>query len=211
MNINSDFKIFQVTNVEQIKEALKTGLIQLYQEIFAEPPYQEYFSKDEVISLFTSYTTEGILLLSYLQNIVIGFCATVPFTKSAIYGEEIEVSKGVSHILSTICLKESFGLDPKSTWYMADLGVRKDQRQRGLAHQLIKVSLNALEHNVKNVLLDTSEDSVQVQSLYHSCGFQLIPNKAREVAQMRQDGIVKTDRRLFMIKKISIILADTVS
>ena len=183
MGQGSGFRICRIINLEQLTEAFENGLIQLYQDIFAEPPYCEQFSDEEVRDLFTSYVTEGILFLAHFHNQVVGFGAAMPFAKSAI-----------AH------MEEEFGLDPDHTWYMAELGVRKDVRRRGLARQLVQVRLDAFPPGTY-VIMRTSQSNIASQRLYRSFGFQLL-SITQDVVQKRQNGTVQTDKRIFMIKRV---------
>ncbi len=39
-----NYTVIRLTKSEELPKAFKCGLIQLYQSVFSEPPYQEYFS-----------------------------------------------------------------------------------------------------------------------------------------------------------------------
>lgn len=203
MNHYQGYQIIRVSNLKQLSKAFGEGLIELFQEIFAAPPYEEYFTNEEVEKPFTTYALTGILYLAYRDDELVGFCAALPFIESSIYEAEIEGNTGDLHILSKEYLQTHFHLAPKSTWYMAELGVRKNFRRRGLGRCLIQTSIDTLEPNVQNILLDTSEESIDIQSLYSSFGFQLVPGKVRHVSQRRQDGKVRKDKRVFMLKVIT--------
>jgi hypothetical protein len=66
--IHSLKHILQLIGLKHLPEAFEGGLVKLYQEIFAEPPYLEYFIDDEVKRIFTNYATKGLLFIAYLPN-----------------------------------------------------------------------------------------------------------------------------------------------
>ena len=81
---------------------------------------------------------------------------------------------------------------------MADLGVRKDYRGRGLARQLVKARLKSFSPGT-TIVMRTSEQNQASQSLYKSLGFNFLPFTS-EVLQKRQDGTTRSDTRIFMYK-----------
>ena len=183
MERKSEFRLSRIMSQEKLKEALQGGLIQLYQEVFAEPPYLEQFGDEEIRVVFTKYVAKGVLFLAYLDDQVVGFGAAMPLSESS------------------IChMQEVIECDPDRTWYMADLGVRKDVRRCGLARRLVEARLDFLEPGTY-VIMRTTQGNLLSRSLYSSLGFQLMP-VTQDVSQERQDGTVQADARIFMSKRL---------
>ena len=185
MQQRAELKMFQIIDLEQLENAFYAGLIERYQEIFAEPPYFEQFSDNEVRELFTAYTVEGLVFLIQDDPAIVGFGAVLPFVKSPV-----------------AYLGERFGIDPEHTWYMTELGIKREYRKRGLACQLVQAILNLLTSD-NTVILRTSERNIAAQSLYSGLGFQTI-SVTENVSQQRQDGTIQIDKRIFMIKIVAL-------
>jgi ribosomal protein S18 acetylase RimI-like enzyme len=122
----------------------------LYQDIFADQPYEEYFSNDDVISMFYSYfeseIKNSLVLFAYLERELIAFCMAVPLNENRLDFEIIDFNKNISHNCSEY-FKRTFDSTPDNTWYLDDLGVRKDKRRRGVARCLLKTCLTELNSN----------------------------------------------------------------
>ncbi|EKD67818.1 MAG: GCN5-related N-acetyltransferase [uncultured bacterium] len=132
------------------------------------------------------YQQEGLLYLALSKNRVIGFGAMLPLAKAL--PEEI-----VTRLKNT-------GLNINDTWYSADLGVNQKFRNKGIGTNLVKVRLDAVKG--KTVVMRTSIDNKNSQSIYRSLGFQQIPNLIQTVDGRRQDGSIQPDTRIFFVKKI---------
>ena len=171
-----NLRIIRIDDLQQLDEGFDCGLVKLYQDVFSEHPYIEHFSEEEINETFTAYAKEGILFLAYHNHKVVGFGAAMPFLKSTIAE-----------------LGDKFEFNLKHAWYMADLGVKKDVRRRGLARQLVQARLHAFELDTV-AIMRTSQDNTVSQSLYKSLGFQLVPIK-QEVIQKRQNGTERADTR----------------
>jgi ribosomal protein S18 acetylase RimI-like enzyme len=205
--------VVRANTLQDIDQAFSCGLIQLYQDIFSDPPYEEYFSGDDVISMFHSYFTSGIsnplVLFTYLERQVIAFCTAVPFDEHWVNFEIIDFNRAVGYSSETRCktlthscyeyFKINFDSTPENTWYLDDLGVRKDKRRKGIARCLLQVCLTEL--NFKNVILRTSVSNNQAQLLYQNLGFRHINGLYTQVSHKRLDGSVREDRRIIMLRQ----------
>lgn len=179
------YVIEQISSLESLKKKLEEGsLIELYKRLFSKEPYFEQFSDKEVAGYFNDYVRSGLLFLAQDGKKTVGFGAAVPLSK------EIALAD----------LGKQFGIDPESTWYMADLGVDDERFQRvGMAKQLVEARLNAMPKGTI-ALMRTSVDNIASLSLYRSLGFAEIKGMVQEVEGKRIDGTFKKDKRIFLSK-----------
>lgn len=177
----------QVACPKDLESALdKGGLTSLYKDIFAESPYFESFTDEEVKNIFGEYVRDGMLFLAKSDNgEIIGFGAAVP-------------------MISVPAVARDAGIQPKDadrTWYMADLGVKNEMRYRGIGKNLVLSRLERLRG--LTVVMRTSIYNIASQSLYRSLGFQVIPDVSQTVEGPRTNANVPTkDERLFMSKQV---------
>lgn len=181
--------------------ALSDGLVSLYQEIFSEPPYSERYSAEEVKKIFSAYFREGVLLLKYLDNSVIGFSAALPFERSPLYDTQIVHEENRIVPLSKKFLKQRVQYNLHSIWYVSDIGVKQDYRGQNFGSELLSNLLAILQKGTV-VLLRTSQGNRAAQVFYHHrFGFHSM-NLATDISQLRQDGTIRIDRRIIMCKVI---------
>ncbi|NJK34255.1 MAG: GNAT family N-acetyltransferase [Oscillatoriales cyanobacterium SM2_2_1] len=129
---------------------------------------------------------------------MIAFCMAVPLNENSLDFEIIDFNKNISHNCYEY-FKRTFDSTPENTWYLDDLGVRKDKRRRGVAKRLLKTCLTKL--NSKNVFLRTSDSNNQAQLLYQNLGFRHIDGLYTQVSHKRLDGSVREDRRIIMLRQ----------
>ena len=177
--------ITQIKTAQDLESCFSTGLFPLYQETFADAPYFEKFSEEEVREFFEEYRQQGILYIASSDTKVIGFGAMLPLPRA--------LPRDILDKLQTV------GINVNETWYNADLGVDKDFRRKGIGTQLVKARLDAVRG--QTVVMRTSGDNKQSQSIYQSLGFEQIPGITQVVEGRRQDGRIKKDVRIFFIKK----------
>lgn len=194
--------IIQITKYEQLTQAFAEGLVNLYQDIFSEAPYYEFFSDEEVKILFNSYFKDGILFLKYVNREVIGFSATLPFIKSSIFQARINDADGKSTVLNIDFLEKQLGFISDQTWCLEDVGIKQSYQGKGFGTELNKAQFKLLQ-TYKTVILRTSQlENDSAQNFYrYKLGFQFL-NITQDVEHRRQDGTVQTDRRVFMVKMI---------
>lgn len=178
--------IERVNTVEELNDAFNRGLIELYQAVFADPPYEEQFTPEEVKSYFELYFMQGVLVLAQesTQN-VIGFSASIPL----VFEEEIAR------------IAQQFEIDPEVVWYFADLGVSREYRRQKIGQSLVKAMLG--ETPVDTVIMRTSENNIASQRVNQGVGFEIIDGMEQYVEQVRQNGEVQFDRRIFLKTKNS--------
>ncbi|MEA5419828.1 GNAT family N-acetyltransferase [Spirulina sp. CCNP1310] len=205
MKKETDYTIVRANTLQDLDKAFSCGLIKLYQDIFADQPYEEYFSNDDVISMFYSYfeseIKNSLVLFAYLERELIAFCMAVPFNENWLNFEIIDFSnyKNISHNCYEY-FKKNFDSTSENTWYLDDLGVKKDKRRRGVARHLLKTCL--VELNSKNVFLRTSDSNNQAQLLYQNLGFHHLDGLYTQVSHKRLDGSFREDRRIIMLRQV---------
>jgi len=180
--------IDRVKTPEELNEAFASGLVELYQEVFADPPYEEKFRLEEVQDIFQLYFMQGVLMLCREDaQSVIGFSASVPLV--------------LEQEIATIA--QNFGIDPDTVWYFADLGVSKKHRRKKIAQSLVIALLG--ETPVGTLIMRTSENNIASQRVNQGVGFEIIDGMEQHVEQTRQKGEVQADRRIFLKKQKNIV------
>ncbi|HAU98635.1 MAG: hypothetical protein UX04_C0002G0225 [Microgenomates group bacterium GW2011_GWF2_45_18] len=176
--------IERVQTAEELNDAFNRGLVELYQAVFADPPYEEKFTPEEVKSFFELYFLQGVLMLAKenTQN-VIGFSASIPLVLEA------EIAK----------IAENFGIDLEAVWYFADLGVAHEYRRQKIAQVLVQTLI--AETPADTLIMRTSENNIASQRVNQGVGFEIIEGMEQFVDQQRQDGTVQSDRRIFLQKQ----------
>lgn len=178
----------QCITCDNIKEYfnIMNKAINLYIEIFQDPPYEEDFKYDEVKSEFEDYIKNGELILTILkdQQEVLGFIAIkYKFT----------CDKTIKHILS------NNGIDCDKDPYISELGVNKKFRRQGIAKELIKFYLNMADN--KNIYLRTGKyNNDKVIQLYQKYNFTVVPNLTEKVTTLKLNGKHTSDDRIYMVK-----------
>lgn len=160
-----------------------------YQDIFSEPPYNERFSPDEAQGVLTSFlqVPDNITLLAVKGlETVVAFGIGVPCSARPDVARELRGLLSVAH-----------------TFYLAELGVLAGYRGRGLGRDLVRQRLALIDpRRYTQVVLRTSAVRNASYEMYMSFGFDDI-GVYMEVPARRLDGIVTTDRRLFLAKALT--------
>jgi hypothetical protein len=177
--------IAKIEDQQQLNTCLDQGLAQLYKNAFAEPPYCENFSIEEVKKFFQEYFDEGGFI----------FVATNPQ----------QGDKPVAFLV-TVPLKAHFDLAAKTaryvdtlkTTYFADAGVDPAYRRRDISVKMKQILFekNALA-GFKQGLSRTSQESYKQISAFNKVGGKAIAGLFQDVASKRLDGTIVTDRRIF--------------
>jgi GNAT superfamily N-acetyltransferase len=157
-----------------------------YQEIWSEPPYNERFSSEEASAILARALriADQITLLAVRDSgVVVGFGMAFPVASKADVVREIR------------------GLLPiDRTFYFAELGVMEQWRKSGLGRQLIELRLGLIDRSrYDHVIMRTSALKNATYDLYKGLGFE-DTGVYMEVPARRNDGSLRTDRRLFMAK-----------
>jgi len=178
----------QVLRVERPQEVLayRPSFVGAYQTIFAEAPYYERFFPNEAEAVLRRcLQTPGHISLLVVRGAtqVVGFAMGVPLaSRQDVY-------------------RDMGGLLPVAhTFYLAELGVLPEFRNRGLGAMLVQKRLEMIDKKVfSHVVLRTSTSQEEGPKLYERAGFEDI-GVYQEVSARRIDGSVRTDRRLFFSK-----------
>nr|MDD3719859.1 GNAT family N-acetyltransferase [Candidatus Gracilibacteria bacterium] len=180
----------EINNLESLGETLNNGLIELYKKCFEGEPYNELFSDEDVREIFLRYFKFGQINISKQKNKIIGFSSIVPLL--------IEID-----VLSSLMgfIKEK-GLDINMCKYVADLGVDKSFRKNGIGINMILDFINIAKPG-EVLFMRTSEKNIASWNLFRSLGFIELTGIDQQTESLRQDGELKSDRRIFsyFIKK----------
>lgn len=180
----------QILRVESCADAdtWRAAFVGAYQAVWSEPPYNERFFPDEAEGVLRKsvQTPDNLTLLATTDNgIVAGFGFAYPVSARSDVVREI---RGL--------------LPPDETFYFAELGVLERWRQHGLGAQLVQERLRLIDtQRFHHVLLRTSAVRNASYEMYLRLGF-VDTGVYMEVPSRRQDGTVRTDRRLFLAKVV---------
>lgn len=169
-------------------EMFRAAFVGAYQAVWSEPPYNERFFPDEAEGVLRRATgfPDNITLLGVRDpGLCVGFGFAYPLTSRPDVVREVR------------------GLLPiEETFYFAELGVLEEERTRGLGHELIDLRLQLIDKNrYHHVLLRTSATRNASYEMYVKMGF-VDTGVYMEVPSRRNDGSVRTDRRLFLAKVV---------
>lgn len=182
--LKNDFSIQQVRSKEELERAFGGGLIDLYQFVFSEPPYNEKFDSGDIRQYWEDYFQSGIVFICEgNERKVIGFAAAIPLA------HDPEVAE----------LAKPFGFDPDSDWYHAEVGVDPSMRGKDLGTKILQELLHEIPAGT--VLMRTQEGNVKSLGLHKKVGFQIVEDMIQEKISPRQDGTMSTDRRVFLVLK----------
>lgn len=177
-----------INDINRLAEAGKNGLFKMYKDIFAEAPYFEKFSIDEVKDYFTEiFKKGGIILTAYTpqknkNDIITAFTASIP----------LKEKPSVAEITSPY-------VDVDTTCYLAEDAVIPERRRQGISRSMkgLLLSFNR-EAGFKTALLRTSADSSNNQlPAVKQLGAKQINNLEQEVDSLKLDGNIKSDKRVF--------------
>ncbi len=175
-------EIKRVLSISELNSAYDCGLVSLYQKVFSEPPYYEYFSNNEVRQYWDEYFSKGIVL--YCQQPdrnVIGFAAAIPLSF------EPEVAE----------LSKAFGFIPEIDWYHAEVGVSPQFRVKNIGTNLVKKLIERIPTD--KILMRTQENNIGSLKLHTKIGFEIIPGIVQDKLNNRTYGSKTTDRRIFLV------------
>ncbi|MAA78233.1 MAG: hypothetical protein CL916_03160 [Deltaproteobacteria bacterium] len=172
------------------EEALpyRTSFVGAYQSIFAEPPYSERFYPMEAEAIFDSnlHTPENITLLAVNKESVVGFAFAIPLRSRQSITSKLRGLLPIQH-----------------TFYLAELGVLDLYRRKGIGRTLTQWRINLIDTDAYNdVVLRTSVVKDSSYQMYLSMNFD-DTGVYTEVSSRRTDGMVRTDRRLFLSRQLT--------
>lgn len=174
---------------DTLERAAGDGLLALYQKIFAEPPYHEDFSQDEVRGIFAdTLKAQGLIFTASLKdefNKVSGFVSSLP----------LAAKKSVADHVRPI-------LDIERTAYFAEDGIAAGLRRNGISGIMKRLLLEANRiSGFDQVLLRTSIESYPQISAVTKAGGKVIADLFQQVASPKQGGLIAQDTRVFFLFK----------
>jgi hypothetical protein len=176
-----------VSDTRSMERAAGDGLLTLYRDVFAEAPYFETFTDDEVFGFFMTAVDQGGLVLTARdpnnEGRIGAFVSSIPLAAKE------SVASHVSDILDTTRCA-----------YFAEDGVAANLRRRGISGTMKKILIecNALA-GFDNVLLRTSINSYPQISAVTKAGGRVISGLFQDVASPKQSGETAMDRRVFFL------------
>lgn len=181
-----DVRILRISTPEEAAR-WRPEFIGAYQTVFGGAPYHERFYPSEAEGIYRSYTRspDNICLLAERKGRVVGFGVAIPLSaKASVYRE-----------LTGLITRER-------TMYLADLGVLEPWRQRGIGGALIRQRIRLIDPSrYDDVVLRVSATRNISYEHYLKLGFEEM-GAYMEVAALRTDGQVTTDRRLFLYQAL---------
>ena len=189
---DDDIEILRLQEPEEANR-WRAGFIGAYQAIFSDEPYFERIFPSEAEGVYRKLTgtpANVTLLAVRNQSQVVGFGSAFP----------LKYKPDVARQLA--------GLVPgPNTYYFAELGTLHDFRGRGLGRTLVRQRLDLIDPTYTHVVLRVGASRSASYDMYRAMGFEDM-GVYMEVAAMRIDGRVTTDRRLFMCCVISQVETD---
>ncbi len=180
-------KIVRITRPEEAI-VYRAAFAGAYQDVWSEPPYHQRFYPSEAEGILLSYlrTPEQITLLAVRgTSQVVGFAIGVPAASRP------------------DVIREVRGLVPVSdTFFLAELGLLEGWRGKGIGRQLIDLRASIIDRSRYNqALLRVSTAKNLLYELYRKLGYEDV-GLHTEVASLRIDGSVTTDRRVYLFKSL---------
>ncbi|SDO98683.1 hypothetical protein [Selenomonas ruminantium] len=160
----------------------KIELYEIYLECFAQPPYEEYFTADEVAGLFRSCADKGLIVLcmdSELQRCA-GFLAAIPLKND----EEIAQ------------IAKDNGLDPEDYWFLEEGGVGKAYRHRQVFSSMEQEVRRKIP--VKGILSRTKATNTASLKAHKKLGYRIVQGMTQTVTYKHLSGEIRQDDRVFM-------------
>lgn len=166
------------------------GFTTVYKEAFGGPPYFEQYTNEEVRAIWDKHRHHGRIILAKEGGKVIGLGCSVPLSKAPEDVQDFLAScKEKGH------LPDDF--TPDSAWYMSELAVLEEYRNRGIAYELVRHRLIDVSHgrSAFYVMRTASKESNSMH-LYLRVGAKAIPElqDVSEIDQVTENGSESTTR-----------------
>lgn len=172
----------------------RAGFIGAYQTVFSGFPYNERWYPAEAEGVYrrlTDYPDNITLVATRGDTQVVGFGVAVPI----LYKKDV-----ATHLTGLVPLKHTF--------YLAELGVLDEWRDRGIGRTLVQNRLRLIDDKrYSHVVLRVSSLHSPSAQMYKALGFEDM-GVSMDVSAMRTDGKVTTDRRVFLSKLLSQVPVD---
>jgi len=198
-NILKDYGLtaYKLTSEQDLQDALEAGLIKLYQDVFADPPYNESFEAEEVKEIFFSYLNSGGHI--FVANNETG--RPVAFVASAPLKSDFSVAAAVNGQVSL-----------EKTAYFAEDGVEKTLRQKGISAEMKKMLLSSCSADgLETLLLRTSASNYKQISAVNKAGGCVVAGLFQQVTSTRLDGTMEQDARSFYTFDLNTVDPSTIT
>jgi hypothetical protein len=183
----NDLAIRWLDDPASLDQAAGDGLLFLYQQVFAEPPYHESFSEEDVLGFFAETLKAGgfIFTVSLKNefNKISGFVSSLPLAAKKPVADHV---RGI--------------LDVEKTAYFAEDGIAKALRRNGISGVMKRLLLESNQlAGYEQVLLRTSIESYPQISAVTKAGGKVIADLFQQVASPKQGGTIALDTRVFYL------------
>ena len=184
---NDRYNLYWVNDGKSLDFAAERGLLGLYRRVFAEPPYNEDFTDDQVYQEFQDTLKQDGLIFTATEkqglDRVLGFVSSLPLSRVP------EVASSVSGIV-----------DADKAAYFAEDGVDKAYRRQGISSIMKNTLVQAnWMSGAEHIVLRTSDQNYRQAAAVTRGGGRVISNVFQNVASTRQGGEVMQDRRAFYL------------
>ncbi|OFW86912.1 MAG: hypothetical protein A3B66_07255 [Alphaproteobacteria bacterium RIFCSPHIGHO2_02_FULL_46_13] len=176
-------EVRRIETSAELKNVLESGLNDLYQRVFAAPPYNEKFTTDEVIDIFLSYFESGGIIFVAKDDTdkPVAFVTAVPLKS------EFNVAALVSKNVDINCSS-----------YFAEDGVAENLRKNGISARMKAILLSACQQEgYESLILRTSVYNYKQISAVNKAGGVVIAGLFQNVSSPRADGTMTQDTRSF--------------
>jgi len=148
--------------------AHRDGFARVYRDAFAEEPYEENYTFEEVIdTVWHPHRQDGIIALALDTSEVVGLGCALPLEKSP---------EDVQAFLAQRRQDGMFPVDPATCWYMSELAVRESYRRRGIGLNLVRQRLQEIvRRGDKHYVFRTASEKSKSIGLYQRLGSTEIP------------------------------------
>ena len=167
---------------EMVDLFTKIDFYETYLECFALPPYEEYFTADEVENLFERYADKGLIILCIDTELYrcAGFLAAIPLS------EDAEVAQ----------IAKNSGLHVEDFWFLEEGGVGKAYRHKQIFSSLeqemrIRVPVPGLISRTKTI-------NTASLKAHKKLGYRIVPGMSQVVKYQHLSGENRQDERVFM-------------
>jgi histidine racemase len=179
-----------IRSAAELTKALHYGLANLYQQVFADPPYNEHFTFADVKDIFcATLDANGFIFTAGETH----DCAPVAFVASV----PLATDPPLVNLLKPM-------LDITKASYFSEDGTRHDRRQQGISTQMKNLLLYAnFVSGFEKIILRTSIYNYRQISAVCKAGGEVISNLYQDVESTRSDGAISSDKRAFYLFDIN--------
>jgi hypothetical protein len=170
-----------------LKLSGKRGLFSMYCDVFAEEPYCEKFTPQEVQDYF-----EGLVAANGFV-----FTASMPRKAAPALLTAFVASQPLANKNSVISLVSPY-INVSSSAYFAEDAVIPERRREGISRSMKRLLLETNKMaGYETMLLRTSADSFRQAAAVQQLGAKPIEGLSQDVDSLRLDGTTTSDRRIF--------------